>query len=218
MSDKLKGFLPLARQIQDNWLWSDKPFARGQAWIDLLILANFDDGKVMSKGVLVDVQRGQVFRTIKFLANRWGWNVKKVRVFLETLERESMVTTQGLTNGTLITIENYAFYNNKGQTKGISDDTTEDTSKGQQKASQGSHKNKNKKNNKNDNDYLNTRSEVKEESEPVDNFAPWNPHQAFIDANRREKNEWGRMSVEERRAIIKKRSDEVLAEIERGIY
>lgn len=138
------GWMLLHRKIQSNWLWTDKPFARGQAWIDLLMLANFEEGKVMSKGILVDVQRGQVFRTIKFLSDRWGWNPKKVRVFLETLERESMVTLKGLSNGTLITIENYTFYNGEGQTECTSNDTTEDTPRGEQRASQGSHKNKNK--------------------------------------------------------------------------
>ena len=39
--DELKGWIALYRAIIDNeFLWSDTPFARGQSWIDLLLLAN----------------------------------------------------------------------------------------------------------------------------------------------------------------------------------
>lgn len=62
--DKVNGFIPLAKQIQNHWLWTDKPFARGQAWIDLIIMANFEDRQIISKGVIVKVERGQVFRTV----------------------------------------------------------------------------------------------------------------------------------------------------------
>lgn len=43
------GWIKLHRKITDHWLWEDKPFARGQAMIDLLILAGYqifkDTGK-----------------------------------------------------------------------------------------------------------------------------------------------------------------------------
>lgn len=145
MGCNTNGFFPLAKQIQAHWLWQDKPFSRGQAWIDLLMMANYDTGKIMSKGILVTVERGQVFRTISFLSNRWGWNPKKTRAFLKTLENEKMVHTEGLTNGTLITIENYTKWNDEGQTEV----QAEGHSRGEPGVSLGSQKKKNKKNKKN---------------------------------------------------------------------
>ena len=111
------GYILLHKQIMDNCLWEDKPFARGQAWIDLLLMANFKDGEMFSKGTVIQIKRGQVFRTIKFLSNRWGWSVKKTKGFLKLLENQKMVTLEGLQQGTLITIEKYGLFQLQGPPK-----------------------------------------------------------------------------------------------------
>ena len=115
------GYILLFKQIQDNWLWSDKPFAKGQAWIDLLLMANFADGEMVSKGTLVEIKRGQVFRTVKFLSDRWGWGIKKTKLFLKLLETQKMVTLEGLPNGTRITIEKYDDFQLAGLSNGLTD-------------------------------------------------------------------------------------------------
>ena len=113
-----EGYITLYRKLDEHWLWMDKPFTKGQAWIDLLFLANFADGVMLVKGSLVEVKRGEVFRTHEFLRQRWGWgSIKKVRGFLTTLENEKMVTLKGTAQGTLITIENYTSYQLEGQSK-----------------------------------------------------------------------------------------------------
>ena len=84
----MNGWFKLYRQMENNILWQDKPFAKGQAWIDLILMANIADGDVLSKGVVVHVKRGQVFRTQKYLADRWGWSIKKVRGFLTLIEKQ----------------------------------------------------------------------------------------------------------------------------------
>lgn len=114
---KPTGYILLHKQITENCLWEDKPFARGQAWIDLILMANFKDGEMFTKGTIVPVKRGQVFRTIKFLSNRWGWSIKKTKGFLTLLENQKMVTTKGLPQGTLITIEKYESFQTLGTSK-----------------------------------------------------------------------------------------------------
>ena len=111
------GYILLHKQIMDNCLWADKPFARGQAWIDLLLMANFKDGEMLTKGTVIPIKRGQVFRTVKFLSDRWGWSVKKTKGFLKLLENQKMVTLKGLKQGTLITIEKYESFQSYGLTK-----------------------------------------------------------------------------------------------------
>lgn len=144
------GFVKIHRDIQNHWLWTDKPFARGQAWIDLLVMTNYAEGDILSKGNLVHLERGQVFRSIGYLSERWGWNKKKVRKFLEVLERDKMVTTKGLANGTLITIENYARWNDEGSVEG----SAEVTPRGHVGVTKGSQKEKNKKKEKNNNSTI----------------------------------------------------------------
>lgn len=105
-----RGWIRLCRSIQDNWMWEETPFSKGQAWIDLLLLANHKDEKFAYKDTVVTGQRGTVYRSYLFLADRWGWSRDKVRRFMSQLESDGMVTTNATRHNTTITIVNYGKY------------------------------------------------------------------------------------------------------------
>ena len=120
----MAGWISLDRQIQEHWIWQDR-FSKGQAWIDLLLLANHEDSKQLYKGELVTCKRGDVNRSIKWLSERWGWSRKAVKHFLDLLERDGMVATEVTTNRTTITLVNWEKYqgtkpkrNTKGSNEG----------------------------------------------------------------------------------------------------
>lgn len=113
----MKGWISIHRELQDNWLWKDKPFSFGQAWIDLLLLANHEDTKIPYKGEIIVCEKGTVNYSINSLAKRWGWDRKKVRKFLLLLESDEMVITNATTHRTTITIVNYSKYQDCGTTK-----------------------------------------------------------------------------------------------------
>lgn len=102
-----KGWAKIDRNLTDHWIWKDKPFSKGQAWIDLIILADFKDHKGLYKGKIVDYKRGTVHISITALANRWGWGREKTRNFLRILESDKMITLNATTNRTTITLVNY---------------------------------------------------------------------------------------------------------------
>lgn len=110
------GWIKLDRKIMDNdFLWGcEEPFSRGQAWTDLLLLANHKDGRLSIRGEMVDVKRGDVNRSLRSLAKRWGWSVGKVTRFIDKLESEGMVVkkqnTRWNTTTEAITIVNYAYF------------------------------------------------------------------------------------------------------------
>lgn len=99
------GWIALHRQLLDNWVWQKAD--TGYAWVDLLLLANHEDVKVMYKGEVVTFQRGTVNRSIASLADRWGWSRDKARRFLSALESDGMVRVNATTNKTTITIVKY---------------------------------------------------------------------------------------------------------------
>ena len=125
-----QGWVAICRAIQEHWLWTEKPFSKGQAWIDLIMLANYEDKKMPYKGKVITCERGTVNLSISFLADRWGWSRHKTRDFLKLLEADNMVTVNATTNRTTITIENYALYNDVPAKKGQRKDS-ERTAKGQ---------------------------------------------------------------------------------------
>ncbi len=66
------GWIKLYRQILLSQLWQDKPFARGQAWVDLLLL--------------YDKNLDQLIISKRELGRRWGWSMSKVSKFIRELE------------------------------------------------------------------------------------------------------------------------------------
>ena len=110
-------FLMLDRSIMDHWLWTKKPFSEGQAWIDLLLLANIEDKKTSYRGEIITCKRGDVNYSISWLAERWKWSRKRTRNFLNVLENDEMVSVSATTNRTTITIVNYDNFNGRVSTK-----------------------------------------------------------------------------------------------------
>ena len=119
-----KGWVSIWRSIQDSFLWDDKPFSKGQAWIDLILMANHEDVEGLRDGKVVTFKRGTVSTSIVYLSDRWKWDRKKTRSFLKILESQKMATTESTKRGTTITIVNYDVYQNQGTTDGTSEGTT----------------------------------------------------------------------------------------------
>lgn len=87
-----QGWIRLHRQIMETPEWLAEPFTRGQAWVDLLLLANHETGFIRKRGILIAVDRGQVGYSEESLAERWQWSRGKVRRFLIELARLSRIS------------------------------------------------------------------------------------------------------------------------------
>ncbi len=114
----MEGWIKIYRKLADSQLWLSEPFTRGQAWADLIILANHEDNYFRVRGIKVDVKRGQVGYTSASLASRWRWSKGKVLRFLNELENEMQIETQKNNATTLISILNYYEYQGDGTQNG----------------------------------------------------------------------------------------------------
>lgn len=102
-----QGWVAIYRQIQDHWLWEEKPFSKAQAWIDMLLLANHDDNKFLLGNELVEVKCGSFITSEVKLMERWGWGKSKTRAFLDLLQSDEMIIKKSDRKKTTITIVNY---------------------------------------------------------------------------------------------------------------
>lgn len=114
----MSGFFKIERDFLGSPFWLSEEFTKPQAWIDLIGLANYADKTKYYKGAFQKVKRGQIVTSQQALANRWKWSRHRVSDFLRTLEAAEMVTTERTTNGTLLTVVNYGFYQSDGSAKG----------------------------------------------------------------------------------------------------
>ncbi len=150
-----KGWIKLHRCIQDNVLWQDKPFSRGQAWVDLILMANHEDNKFLLGNEWVDVKRGSFITSEHKLMDRWGWSKTKTRDFLKMLENGEMIVKNSDRKKTTITIEKYNNYQNIETTKKPKKNHEETTKRPQRDP------NKKIKNDKNEKKYIYYAEKVK---------------------------------------------------------
>lgn len=104
----MSGWVKIQRDISDHWLWQDKPFSKGQAFIDLILMANHSDKKMLFGNEIEVVKRGSVVTSELKLMERWGWSKAKVRRFLSMIEEESMIEMKKDRKKTTINIVNYS--------------------------------------------------------------------------------------------------------------
>ena len=124
----MSGWIKIHRDVLYHEIWSDKPFSKGQAWIDLLLWANHSDNKCMIGNKAEEIKRGSFITSELKLMDRWGWGRKKVQLFLKFLESESMIVRSANNKRTAITIVNYDVYQYQGTSK-EQQKNTEGTSK-----------------------------------------------------------------------------------------
>ncbi len=118
------GHIKVSRKVFDAehgdpfWM-EEREFSRWEAWIDLIQLAAWKDSNYRTAGGVIPLKRGQFVASLRFLAKRWSWSVKKVRTYLAHLEKSDRVRAQGgHTAGTLYLITKYDAYQASSEAKG----------------------------------------------------------------------------------------------------
>lgn len=106
----VQGWIRLHRKLMDNKLWTEEKFSKGQAWVDMLLMANHKDTKILFDGRWREVKRGSIITSIVKLADRWKWNRKTVTAFLDLLESDGMIERESTHKSTQLIILNYEKY------------------------------------------------------------------------------------------------------------
>lgn len=127
------GWLKLWRKLADNPMWLAEPFTKGQAWVDLLILAQSTENTGYSKGKLMNFEAGTVYISTLELAARWKWSRGKVARYIECLKNDAAIEVKSdTTHGTAITIVGWAKYQGRSTTSRATSGTTDSATDGQQ--------------------------------------------------------------------------------------
>ncbi len=114
-----EGYIKISRKFFSSETWeAARTFSECEAWLDLIQSARFDATQPATVGIggrNVTWGRGQYPASVRFLANRWQWGSKRVRIFLETLKKKGMITTDDTQGVTVITLVNYDKYNGENR-------------------------------------------------------------------------------------------------------
>jgi DNA-binding Lrp family transcriptional regulator len=108
------GFIRLSRKFFKHPFWTeDRTRSLAEAWLDLIASARFEVApeRLMVKMKTIQIRRGELRASQRFLAKRWNWSVGKVNRFMNLLEDEGMIERRQEHSETIVSIANYDLYN-----------------------------------------------------------------------------------------------------------
>lgn len=105
-----RGVFAVDRGIWDHPMFADEPFTEREAWSWLIGEASFKTRTRNVGGKIVQLERGQLAASVRFMAERWKWSKSRVDRFLKRLKTGTMIGTDSGTGLLVITISNYDRY------------------------------------------------------------------------------------------------------------
>jgi hypothetical protein len=106
-----RGYYRMARGWMDHpELTGKEPFSRREAWCWLIEHAAFADRPYRIGSIVVNLTRGQIAASTRYMGKAWEWDEKKVRRFLVRLKTASMIAAETAAGVTVITLCNYNIY------------------------------------------------------------------------------------------------------------
>jgi hypothetical protein len=108
MADPSKGYLLLWRDIMDNPLWNDgRPFSQGQAWIQILLWAEFKSDKQIINGQLVSLKPGEFCMSQREMAESMNWTQSTLNRWLKKLVTLNQVCIKHESRTTHVSVVNW---------------------------------------------------------------------------------------------------------------
>lgn len=128
-----RGVFAVDRGIWEHDAFRDQPFTDREAWMWMVGEAAFKTRTRNIGGKVVDLGRGQLVASVRFLAERWQWSKSAVDRFLDRLKKRDMIETNSGTGILVITVCKYEEYQRVSLPAGTQDGTQDGTAAGQQR-------------------------------------------------------------------------------------
>jgi len=106
----MSGTVNISRAIFDHEFFASEPMTEREAWIWLIMEASWRPRKKRAGDVIVDLERGQLAASVRFMAAAWKWTPARVQRFIKRLSDLSMIVPKTDTGVTVITICKYNEY------------------------------------------------------------------------------------------------------------
>lgn len=114
----VSGTVNVSRGLWDDTAFADGPFSEREAWIWMICEASWKARVKRVGDYVVNLDRGQLAHSTRFLAETWGWTHSKARRYLDRLEKMNLITRESDTGVSVITICKYDKYQNPTQASG----------------------------------------------------------------------------------------------------
>jgi hypothetical protein len=112
-----RGAFRVVRELFDHPELGGEPYDKRSAWLSLIADAAWQARKVNCGGRIIELHRGQLAHSHRFLATKWGWEHKRVARFLEKLSALDMIRVHVVSGIGILSIVNYDRYQSTTETK-----------------------------------------------------------------------------------------------------
>lgn len=127
-----QGVFAVHRGVFEHPVFAPEPFTEREAWLWLISSACWKAKRIRVGRKMIDLERGQLAFSERFLAERFRWSKTKVRRTMRRFESEAMVSLVTDRDATRVTICNYDKY--------AFDRTTDEPQSGPQTGPQKNHR------------------------------------------------------------------------------
>lgn len=103
-------YIAVARDLMTHWVWKEKPFSPGQAWVHLLLMAPRAPRKWRIGRTLETLPAGEFLTSHRHLQGAFGWGSGRVQRFLALLEGDRMIASETARGQIHLTICNWPVY------------------------------------------------------------------------------------------------------------
>jgi hypothetical protein len=103
----MSGTVNISRAIFDHEFFASEPMTEREAWMWLIMEASWKPRKKRAGDVIVDLERGQLAASVRFMAAAWKWTPARVQRYLCKLKRAEMISQMDGKRVTVLAIKNY---------------------------------------------------------------------------------------------------------------
>ena len=104
------GGVIIARSLWDDPAFQNEPFSEREAWVWMICEASWKPRQKRVGKVIVDLDRGQLAASVRFMAEAFLWHRNKADRFLKRLQKCNLIDAQSGTGVNVITICKYDDY------------------------------------------------------------------------------------------------------------
>ncbi|MFA5151854.1 MAG: hypothetical protein WC554_04755 [Clostridia bacterium] len=110
-----EGYFLMYKKIIKSPVWGDPLMLK--LWIYCLVRANFEDKKIFFNGQFFDVKRGQFITSFNHISKDCGLTPQQTRSRINALKSTNKITVKTTNKFSLISLPNYAYYQDRQQTE-----------------------------------------------------------------------------------------------------
>lgn len=106
----MTGFYLMHRGWQENPVFRNEEYSKRDAFVWLIEEAAYRPTRIHAATGSLDLKRGQLSHSLRFMAKAWRWDEAKVRRFLASLVKAEIIDAATDAGQTVVTICNYDKY------------------------------------------------------------------------------------------------------------